>query len=92
MEIFHWEIWHFKLNLEGESNSYLITGLALALLVTPVHPVVVGGRLLSVLSGPDIPKAWFAGELDVLDEGGDAVRVCDDFTRAALETSAIFLQ
>ena len=63
---------------------YLIAGLAFALLVTTMNPVVVSGSLLSVLSWANISERWFTRELDILHQRWDTVCVCYNLARAAL--------
>ena len=87
----NFSIWCFRMQVCA-TPTHLVAGLALALLVPPVHPVVVGGRLFPVLAGAHIPEARLARELHVLHEAADAMGVRDDLARAALEPSAIFLQ
>ena len=71
--------------------TYLSTVLALSLFTPAVHPVVVRGRLLAILSYPHVPERRLARQLGPLHQRPDAIHVGDYFARRALDTRTVSL-
>lgn len=72
--------------------NYLAALLALPLLQLAMHPVMMGGCLLAILTDAHIPIRWLAGQLSLLVHQWNAVMVRHQLAGRALHTLSTFLQ
>lgn len=71
--------------------THLAALIAFSLLRSPMHPMMVGGRLFSILSHTDIPKRWLARHLAAIHGDRKAAGVNNDFTSRTFHPGSMFL-